>query len=89
MIMEKTNMVGESSDGTIGSGRMTLEENEPSQMAFIDLEKLDRVVKMAKDLGWETVAVRVQNDYPLLLSNVGTDGENLIGFIISPILVEE
>lgn len=75
-----------SSDKILGSGRITLEDNDPSQRTAINLKQLEKIVEIAKDLKWETVAIRAQDDYPLFVSDMREDKQEVIGVLIAPII---
>lgn len=86
MIIERGDIVSVSSDEIIGSGRITLEDNEPSHRTVINLKQLEKVVELAKDLKWETVTIRVQDDYPLFVSDMREDKQEVIGIMVAPII---
>jgi hypothetical protein len=86
MIMKLEDLVGMSTDKIIGSGRIILEESEQSQRTAISLKQLEKVVEIAKDLKWETIAIRIQNDYPLFVSDMREDKQEVIGVLIAPII---
>lgn len=86
MIIEREDLVSVSSDKIIGSGRITLEENESSQRTVVNLKRLEKIVEIAKDLKWETVAIRVQDDYPLFVSDMREDKQEVIGIMVAPII---
>lgn len=82
-------LVSMSSDKIIGSGRIILEDNEPSQRAVVNLKQLEKVVEIANDLKWDAVAIRVQDDYPLFVSDMREDKQEVIGILIAPIINTE
>ena len=86
MIMGQEYLVSMSSDKIIGSGRIILEENELSQRTVVSLRQLEKVVKIANDLEWDAVAIRVQKDYPLFVSNMREDKQEVIGILVAPIV---
>lgn len=86
MIMNLQDLVSMSTDQIIGSGRIMLEEKEISQRTAISLKQLEKVVEIAKDLKWETIVIRVQDDYPLFVSDMRDDKQEVIGVLIAPIV---
>ena len=84
--MQILQLVGKSPDNVIGSGRIELEDNEKSQRTVISLKQLEKAVEIVKDLNLDNVVIRVQNDYPLFLSEIGEDKQEVIGIFICPIL---
>ena len=86
MIMGQEYLVSMSSDKIIGSGRIILEENELSQRTVVNLKQLEKVVKIANDLEWDTVAIRVQKDYPLFVSDMREDKQEVIGIVVAPLV---
>ena len=84
--MQILQLVGKSPDNVIGSGRIELEDNEKSQRTVISLKQLEKAVEIVKDLNLDNVVIRVQNDYPLFLSEMGEDKQEVIGIFICPIL---
>ena len=86
MKIDLNDIVSMSSDKIIGSGRIMLEENDTSQRTVVDIKQLEKVVQLAKDLKWEDVTIRVQEDYPLFVSDMRDDKRELIGILIAPII---
>lgn len=57
------------------------EKPEKSQATSIDVKLLERVLKIAKEFGWDKVVIRVQDDLPIFLSE---SKDSSFGIIIAP-----
>ncbi len=86
--MKMLQLVGKSPDDVIGSGRIELEEHEKSQRIVINLQQLERAVMIVKDLKWNEIVIRIQNDFPLFLSEMvaDEDKQEVIGIFVCPIV---
>lgn len=86
--MKILQLLGRSPDNVIGSGRIELEEHEKSQRTAISLQQLEKVIRIVKDMRWNDVVIRIQNDFPLFLSEMGADGDKqeVIGIFVCPIV---
>lgn len=86
--MKILQLLGRSPDNVIGSGRIELEEHEKSQRTAISLQQLEKAVRIAKDLKWNDIVIRIQNDFPLFLSEMVEDEDNqeVIGIFVCPIV---
>ncbi len=84
--MKILQLISRSSDNIIGSGRIELEDQEESQRIVVGLRQLEKVVEIVKDLKWNNIVIRVQNDYPLFLSDMGDEKQEVIGIFICPIV---
>lgn len=71
-------------DKTISVGDVVLEDPEPSQKVILDINYLSSVLDALKIIGVEEVALRVQNDFPVLITDGYNNGTKTNGFLIAP-----
>lgn len=62
---------------------ITLEQNEPSQQATFSIKYIMDALKCLENRGFDNVTLRVQNDFPIVLT---TSPEHLNGLVISPLV---
>ena len=71
-------------------GNIELEENETSQVTNVSVWQLKEVIQILEAMGLDKVSIRVQNDFPLFITNEKKEGKlKTNGLMIAPIIRDD
>jgi len=70
-----------------GFGRFKHEgKKEKSQSVGLDIKFLEKIVKLCKQMEWNRVWLRVQEDFPVFFTK---EKKDTIGFVLAPKIKED